>query len=971
MKQLTVLIALLISLPLLAQKNSGGTVLGKLQDSTLKQAMADATVSVLQASDSSSVAFTISDAKGNFEIKDLENGNYRLLITYQSYQNISKSFAITATQKRIDLGNLYMEKKATMLDEVIVEAPPIQVKNDTVEYRAGAFKTKPNATVEDMLKKLPGVQVEKDGTVKAQGETVQKVYVDGKEFFGNDPKLATKNLTADMVESVQVYDDMSDQSRFTKIDDGSRAKAINIKLKKDKKQGMFGRATVGAGTDGRYDGNLSFNRFKGNTQISVIAAGNNVNKQGFSLSDIITSMGGFGARGGGGFGGDGGGGGMGGMNFIGGSRTGGGGGGAANPLGAGSGSQGITRSWNAGLNYRDSWGKKTEVAGSYFFANSLTRTEQSSFRQTFFPNDSVALQSQESYGENMNQNHRFNLRLEHKIDTNSSLLYTPSFTIQHSERFSMDTFFIRSTKPGEDYLAQVGKSYTENERDGMNLNNNLLYRRRLGKIGRTFTLGFNNAINQSDGKGLNQSPFLFLNADSTVKQRRNQDQRSTQETNAFNNTISTSYTEPIGLNKIVEVNYAYTNNQNRSDRKTFDFDPVTGAYDDLNTLQTNYFENGFVSHRIGANFRKQEKKYNFQFGGAVQLATQETESRQFLNGKDTTIFTKQHFTNIFPSANYNYNYGRGKSLRINYRGRTNAPSVTQLQDVPDVSNPTQISTGNPLLKQEFTNNLSVNYNKFNLGTGKFSAINFSFSNTDNKISNSIDTLSQGVQITRPVNLDGAFNSNFVYVLGTPIKKLKGSMLNLTSVIFYNKDVSELYKEKNIIHTWLFTQNVGFNYNYKERLDLGVNASVTYNNARYTVQSNLNNRFWSQTYSVDATYAFKKGLILATDFDYFVNTGRSDGFNQNIPMWNASISHQLFKKKEGEIKLSVFDILNQNQSINRSTGSNYILDTRTVVLRRYFMLSVVYNIRKGSSAPNQNMQMPRMFRKGMSNIRVTN
>jgi hypothetical protein len=970
MKYTLFLVGMFCSLVGFAQKNVGGTVTGRLQDSSAKQMLADATISVLKAEDSASVAFTLSDAKGNFEIKDLENGSYRLLITYQSYQPVSKLFTISNTQKKFEAGLISMEKRSVLLDEVVVEAPPIQVKNDTVEYRAGAFKTKPNATVEDMLKKLPGVQVERDGTVKAQGETVQKVYVDGKEFFGNDPKLATKNLTADMVESVQVYDDMSDQARFTKIDDGSRAKAINIKLKKDKKQGMFGRATVGAGTEGRYDGNLSFNKFKGNTQLSLIAAGNNVNKQGFSLSDIITSMGGFGARGGGGFGGESGGGGMGGMNFIGGNRTG-GGGGAANPFGVGSGSQGITRSWNAGLNYRDSWGKKTEVAGSYFFANTLTRTEQNSYRQTFFPNDSVALQTQDSYGENMNQNHRFNLRLEHKIDTNSSLLYTPSFTIQHSERFSMDTFFIRSTKPGEDYLAQVGKSYIENERDGLNLNNNLLYRRKLGKIGRTFTLGYNNAINTSNGNGLNQSPFLFLNPDSTVKQRRNQDQRSTQETDAFNNTISSSYTEPIGMNKIVELNYAYTNNQSTSDFKTYDFDPGSGKYDDINVQQTNYFENGFVSHRIGANFRKQSKKYNFQFGGAVQLATQETESRRFMNGKDTTIFTKQHFTNFFPSANYNYNYGRGKALRINYRGRTNAPSVTQLQDVPDVSNPTQISTGNPLLKQEFINNLNVSFNKFNLGTGKFNAINFSFSQTSNKISNSIDTLSKGVQITRPVNLDGAFNTNLVYVLGTPIKKLKGSMLNLTSVIFFNQDVSELYKEKNTIHTILLTQTVGFNYNYKERLDLGVNASVAYNNATYSVQSNLNNRFWTQTYSLDATYSFKKGLIVATDFDYFINTGRTDGFNQNIPMWNASISHQLFKKKEGEIKLSVFDILNQNQSINRSTGSNYILDTRTVVLRRYFMLSLVYNIRKGNSAPNQNMQMPRMFRKGMDNIRVTN
>ncbi|MEP6724760.1 MAG: carboxypeptidase-like regulatory domain-containing protein, partial [Bacteroidota bacterium] len=308
MNRITLLIFLLViyMLPLTAQKNITGTIRGKVIDTTGKQPLADATLSLMDLKDSSSISFTVADEKGVFEMKGIEVGRYRLLVTFGGYQNMSKIFAITREKPVIDFGSIFMERKSVTLQEVIVERPPITIKKDTVEYNASSFKTKPNEDVEGLLKKLPGVQVDRDGTVKSQGETVQKVYVDGKEFFGTDPKLATKNLTADMVESVQVFDDMSDQAKFTKIDDGSRQKAMNIKLKKDKKNGYFGKINVGGGTDNRYDNNLSFNKFKGSRQISLIGAVNNTNKQGFSFSDIISSMGGFGnggPGGGGGFGG--------------------------------------------------------------------------------------------------------------------------------------------------------------------------------------------------------------------------------------------------------------------------------------------------------------------------------------------------------------------------------------------------------------------------------------------------------------------------------------------------------------------------------------------------------------------------------------------------------------------------------------------------------------------------------------------
>ena len=290
-------------------QKTDGSIRGKLVDSTGKQAIADATISLLNADDSSLITFTLSNSQGGFEIGGLKEGAYKLIISHQAYEPFSQRVNVTTAKPLVELGDLRFNRHIKSLGEVIVTSNiPIVVKGDTVQFNADAFKTKPNASAEDLLKKLPGVEVDKDGNIKAQGEQVQKVYVDGKEFFGNDPKLATKNLTAEMVESVQVFDDMSDQAKFTKIDDGSRSKTLNIKLKKDRNKGYFGKALAAYGDNGRYETNLSFNKFDGNQRFSVLFNANNINKQGFTFSDIISSMGGFSGFAGGGGGGFGGGG---------------------------------------------------------------------------------------------------------------------------------------------------------------------------------------------------------------------------------------------------------------------------------------------------------------------------------------------------------------------------------------------------------------------------------------------------------------------------------------------------------------------------------------------------------------------------------------------------------------------------------------------------------------------------------------
>ncbi len=866
---------------------------------------------------------------GKFELSGLKEGSYRLSISFLGYHNTIKPFTVTKDKPVTDFGTIVMQRESEMLKEVIVQVPPISIKKDTIEFNAGSYTTKPNAVVEDLIKKMPGMQVDKSGTITAQGEQVARVLVDGKRFFADDPKLATKNLPPDVVDKIQVFDDLSDQSKFTGFDDGNRVKTINIITKKDKRKGYFGKAVAGAGTEGTYDNSVNIHRFEGDKQISVLGQANDVNKQNFTSQDFLGSSGGGGRGGGGGNGG--GRGGSGGRGGGGGSSTG----------------NGITTTWAGGLNYRDQFGKKTQFYGSYFYNNQHVSNDQLSSQQNLLSHDSSTFSNQEQSSIRNNENHRFNLNIEHQIDSSNSLIFRPNISVQSTNSSSSRTNVYTGGKSATPIYTTASNSGQENS--GQSGQYSLLFRHKFKKRFRTFSADMSFSSNSNNGDGTNFSVNTYPAYIDTI----NQHIISSSNGTSFSPTIS--YTEPVGKNKILEFNYNYSYNKNTSDRYIYNYDGPKG-YDMFDSTYSNAFQNTYSSNRLSVNYRIQNAKYNFSLGSGVQ------------SGKVNSInYTKkydlsQQYVNLTPTVNFQYNFSKTRNLRFNYSGRTSQPGVTQLQPIIVTTDSINFSQGNPNLKQQFTQSLRLLYTNFNAVTQRviFATINVSMISND--IQNSITYLptppnKNGATLTAPVNLNGTYAASGYFNYGFPLKKPK-SNLNFTSNIGYNQSQTLVNLVSDYTRNTSLGETISWTTNLKDNFDMNFSSTTTYNIARNSLQPKQNLNYYTQVLSTEITYYTKNGWIVATDFDYIYNGNRASGYNASIPLLNPSFAKQIFKNKQGELRLSVFDLLNQNISVTRTVTANTILDTRTNVLTRYAMLTFTYNLRKFAG---QKQKMPGMFR----------
>jgi Outer membrane protein beta-barrel family len=928
------LFSVLLSISFFVNAQSGW-VKGRLIDSVGKQSLKDASITILDAKDSTLEVFGIAKGDGSFELKGINYGNLILQVSFSGYAAINKNFVLNKEKPSFDFGDLYMQIRAKDLDEVVVTQSPIVIKNDTIEYNAGSFKTKPNAVVEDLLKKLPGIEVAKDGSIKAQGETVQRVLVDGKRFFGDDPKMATKNLPPDMVDKIQVFDAQSDQSAFTGFDDGNRTKTINITTKKDRRKGTFGRAMAGGGDQGRFESSLNLNLMNGNQQFSVIGQANNVNRQSFGVQDILGAV-----------------------SSGGGNR---GGGGNAQMMsnlsgfGGGNSNNGITTTVAGGLNYKDVWSKKTEAYGSYFYNNlSIDRVENST-TERFIPSGINIFANQITNGKNNNQNHRFNFNIEHQFDSANSLIIRPNISLQNSDNESIAQTL---TTQGKITNTNSINQTNSNSNNGYNGSVEATFRHKFKKRGRTYTINLTAGGNVNEGEGslLSLNQFFMPTAFTKVV-----DQIFNTENNGNNISATLSYTEPIAKNQLLEFSVNHSNRFSNSNRFTFSKNNSTNLYDVAVDSLSNTFENINSSNRFTLSYRMQQQKYNFGLTSGLQI----TDLKSDNTAKGTKF--NQRFYNLFPAANFTYNFSKTQNLRVNYNGRTNQPSVTQLQPVPNVTNQTNIITGNPNLVQEFNHSLRMFYTQFDIFKGRNLFALLSANYSANKIVSDIIQEANGNQKTTYTNLNGVYSINGYFNYGFSLKKPK-SNLNFTTNFNFDRTANIINKQTNITSNTTLGETVSWTMNLKEKLDLVFSATSTYNIVEYSVQKQNNSNFFSQIFNVEPTYTFKGGWVVGSDFSYTYNTGRADGFNQSIPLWNASVSKLLFKKQNGELKFSIYDLLNQNISITRDVTNNFVRDVQTNVLQRYFSITFTYNLRKFGG---QQQQIPSMFRGMMRGGNINN
>jgi hypothetical protein len=917
----------LISFCAIASAQKNGMVKGIVFDTLTKQPVPSATITLMQKKDSSLVSFTMTDNTGRFELTGIQNGEYRLLITHVNYHNSVKYFKIDDEHKSADLGNIIVNDRSTVLSEVVVtsEAPPVTLVGDTIQYNANSFKTQPNANVEDLLKKLPGVKVEKDGTVKAQGEKVHKVLVDGKEFFGNDPKIATKNLPADAIDKVQVYDKLSDQAQLTGFDDGNSEKTINLKLKKDKKKGMFGKVNAGAGTDERYQGKFNINSFKGARQMSAIGMGNNTNAEGFSFMDVLSFTGALNQLKNGG----------GNINLtitpddpfaglLGGNNT------------------GINTTFGGGINYNNIIGTKTDFQSNYFYSRYNPNRISTVQRQYFSP---ANLYRQNSYTDNLNNNHRLNFNADYQIDSFNSIKITPAFSYQKTRNKTIADYATWSEQGLE---INDGNSDNLSQSEGYNLNTNILFRKKFHKRGRTLSLNLLTNFNNSEGDGRLRSITNFYDQAGSFFRRDSVDQKNNSESELNGYNARVVYTEPVFKRSILEFSIGKSQAGATSSKTTYEYNQNSGIFDLVNTLLTNDFKNSYGYTNVGLRFRKQTKTYNYTAGFSWQQSELEGTTRS--NSKDSVL--SKTFKNILPNARFQYYFSRFKNILINYTTTTNQPTVSQLQPVPDNSNPLNVKLGNPNLKQEFTHTVRLNTSLVNPYKNRNFFVFLTLQETQNRIVNFDKINALGVDSVIPVNVNGVYNLNGNVSWGFPVHVLKGSIELGSTVMYYKgKQLTSAATntiETNNINTITLGPETRLDMSPDDKLNLSVGLGVNYSRSEYSIQTTKKSEYLNQEYSMSMDWQLPKKFFFATDFNYTVTNQYSSSFNAKVPLWNASISKQMLRFNRGELKFSVNDLLDKNIRLNRSTNQNYIEDSRVNGLRRFFLLSFTYSLSKTGS-----------------------
>ncbi len=920
MKNIFPLLFSLFSLSLCAQTFE---ISGKIIESATNTPLEAATVYVENPVDSTLVSYTISENNGDFLIKGSTAAlNLDLFITFTGFK-VHKQNLSLANNRNLNLGSISMDETDNELDEIHLTGgrAPITVKRDTLEFNAASFVTRPDANLEDLMKQLPGVEVDVEGNITVNGKPVSRILVNGKEFFGNDPKIATKNLPKEIIDKVQVTDTRTRSQEFTGKAGNPDDKTINITLQEDKNKGYFARATAGGGTDDRYELSGIGNYFKDKMRISVLASANNINSSGFSFDEVFDMMG---------------------RNARSITMSSGGGGSSfgINGLNFGGGGGGITKAETAGMNFVNEWNKKVDLNADYFFGRNDTETSTIIQRENILPN-SRFFSNSESSGILVNDSHRANARLEFKPDTLTRISYAPRFNsnsgfntrINNSQSLDQNRNLVNSTQ-----------ILDEENLESTSFSNRLDFIRRYGRGGAYTQIDLSSDHNRQENENFFTSLSNFF-GDQARTEVQDQFIDEVQNTNEYSIGVTQRFVMAKKL--FFDASYDLSSATSTNTRSVFDAD-TEGNYSNFNTLLSSDFESKSIKNipNVGVNFEGQK----WRWGTEIGLLNTTLENTSFFEDVDFS----STYNNLFLRGNVRYEITRAKSLNLNYSSDAGVPSIRQLQPVINRTNPLNIIVGNPDLRTTFSQTIRAGYRNYDFAkrSGIFSNASVTF--TDNSIVPVTTVNEDLIRTTTYTNVDGAINANMGINYSKQLKKDKRDFrYSLGFNSSYDKNVGftngVLFNAERLV----LRPNVNFTWALEEYFSIAPRYQLAYTDSWYDINQFSNENFTNHTISLEATSFWPKNVVIGNDISYNYYGNISSEFDNSALLWNVSVGYK-FLKDNATLKVKIYDMLNQNVSSQRMIGNDFIQDTQNLILQQYAMLSFTYKISNfgGAPAPGQ-------------------
>ena len=897
------------------------SIKGRILDSS-NDPLAGAVI-ILSGNEGSKPA-AMADAEGNFSFDKLNKGRYELEITFLGMDTVYRTVSIESADTTVDLGIIKARELGTTLQETVVTAvkTPVVTKQDTIEFNAGSFRTTPNASVEDLLKKLPGVEVGSDGSITSGGKTISKILVDGKEFFSDDPKMASKNLPSDMVDKVQVVDRKSDLARLTGVDDGEDETVINLTVKKDRQNGWFGNVSAAGGTDKRYNGSFVVNRFQNGNQFTLLGGLNNVNDMGFTDRGAgrFMSMGGEG---------------------------------------------GILTSRRLGFNFNVGKEERFRVGGNIMYSYSDRDSRSKSDTQYLFP-DSTSFLSQGAASRDKGHNLFADLRMQWKIDDNNTLDFRPRFSFNSRKAESSDSSFLHA---GDAIRTPVNRSENRltNSGNSWETSGTLIYTHAFAsKPGRSLSVQFNYSLSSTVQRSASMSEIIYyLTRDDDEELYRFID--SKQWSNTFGGRIT--WTEPLGDSKkgnYLSFAYRMSYKKNNADKYTYNIDPdlfglmpdfpesaPEGAEEDPSL--SNRFRNSFLSQELQIGYKKVSRKLNLEAG--LVFSPSQSESHDMIDSRRD--IPTRYVWNVAPFARLRWRFNSSRSLSANYRARTSEASMSALQPVADVSNPLHITVGNPSLKPTFTQSLRLHFNDFNASSQQsvFAVLSASYALNSVVNRTTTDPLS-GVRTTTYSNADGNYSIMGMAMISRPIAKKRWRMSAHLAARYANNP-GYINGDFNRSGNLSLNPRVGITFS-NDVFQMTVNPSYSFGLATNSLAYQKDRMTHTYGFTADATLTLPFGLTVSSDLDFSTASGYSSGFNTTQWLWNAEIAYSMLRDKSLTLSVSARDILQQRKNINRSVSANQISDSETNDLSRYIMIGLTWKFnsfgKKDGSTPNP-QEMP--------------